>query len=191
MDKSFQKHDGPFVRALDVALASFNVHRQAYYSGTFIGNHVHCTLKVTKLILMNTFTNENLQPENLNWLCTSITLLANRYDPRIRSRAAEISRKLRVAFELFAACHNIYDKLQVTDAEIHTLGKFFCRQYSFRTLILFRPEYSQVYGELPDNFCHFDNHPQDAYARGPCHPMALRMARWIRADGGAGSRIYP
>ncbi len=103
----------------------FDVHRQAYYSGTFISNHVHRTLKVTKLILMNTFTNENLQPENLNWLCTSITLLANGYDPRIRSRAAEISRKFRVAFELFAACHNIYDKLQVTDAEIHTLGKFF------------------------------------------------------------------
>ncbi len=49
VEHSFQKHDGPFVQALDVALASFNVHRQAYYSGTFIGNHVHRTLKVKNM----------------------------------------------------------------------------------------------------------------------------------------------
>ena len=34
------------MKALDTALASFHVQRQAYYSGTFIGNHVHRTLKV-------------------------------------------------------------------------------------------------------------------------------------------------
>ena len=38
---------GPFVKALDKALATFHVQRQAYYSGIFIGNHVHRTLKVT------------------------------------------------------------------------------------------------------------------------------------------------
>ena len=46
MKKGFNKEDGPFVRALDKALSSFNVERQAYYSGTFVGNHVHRTLKV-------------------------------------------------------------------------------------------------------------------------------------------------
>ncbi len=46
--KGFEKEEGPFVRGLDAALASFNVVRQAYYSGTFIGNHVHQTLKVSK-----------------------------------------------------------------------------------------------------------------------------------------------
>ena len=46
LDSGFHKEEGPFVKALDVALASFNVHRQAYYSGTFVGNHVHRTLKV-------------------------------------------------------------------------------------------------------------------------------------------------
>ncbi len=46
--KGFEKAEGPFVRGLDAALASFNVARQAYYSGTFIGNHVHQTLKVSK-----------------------------------------------------------------------------------------------------------------------------------------------
>lgn len=40
------KEDGPFVRCLDKALADFNVERQAYYSGTFVGNHVHRALKV-------------------------------------------------------------------------------------------------------------------------------------------------
>ena len=44
--KGFERADGPFVRALDKALATFNVQRQAYYSGTFVGNHVHKCLKV-------------------------------------------------------------------------------------------------------------------------------------------------
>ena len=39
-----KKENGPFVKGLDTALVSFNVHRQAYYSGTFVGNHVHRTL---------------------------------------------------------------------------------------------------------------------------------------------------
>jgi hypothetical protein len=43
----FSRKDGPFVRALDDALASFNVHRQAYFSGSFVGNHIHRVLKVT------------------------------------------------------------------------------------------------------------------------------------------------
>lgn len=45
--KKFRKDEGPFVRALDKALQSFRVQRQAYYSGTFIGNHVHSSLKVS------------------------------------------------------------------------------------------------------------------------------------------------
>ena len=44
--KGFKIYDGPFVKTLDTALASFNEYRQAYYSGTFVGNHVHRTLKV-------------------------------------------------------------------------------------------------------------------------------------------------
>ncbi len=41
--KGFKLYDGPFVKELDTALASFNVRRQAYYSGTFVGNHAHRT----------------------------------------------------------------------------------------------------------------------------------------------------
>ena len=39
--KGFKVQDGPFVKTLDTALASFNVHRQAYYSSTFVGNDGH------------------------------------------------------------------------------------------------------------------------------------------------------
>lgn len=42
----FHTEEGPFAKALDDALASFNVQRQAYYSGSFVGNHVHRALKV-------------------------------------------------------------------------------------------------------------------------------------------------
>ena len=39
--KGFKIYVCPFVKTLDTALASFNVYRQAYYSGNFVGNHVH------------------------------------------------------------------------------------------------------------------------------------------------------
>ena len=46
IQKGFSVGDGPFVHCLDKALSSFNVQRQAYYSGPFVGNHVHRCLKV-------------------------------------------------------------------------------------------------------------------------------------------------
>lgn len=46
LNVGFHKEEGPFVKGLEDALASFHVQRQAYYSGTFVGNHVHRTLKV-------------------------------------------------------------------------------------------------------------------------------------------------
>ncbi len=36
--KGFKREDGPFVRTLDAALESFEVRRQSYYGGTFVGN---------------------------------------------------------------------------------------------------------------------------------------------------------
>lgn len=40
-EEGFPLEDGPFVRALDAALDSMHIQRQAYYGGTFIGNHAH------------------------------------------------------------------------------------------------------------------------------------------------------
>eukprot|EP00731_Ephydatia_muelleri_P005220 Em0002g1396a len=44
-NKEFAAHDGPFVQGLDNALQSFGVHRQQYFGGTFVGNHIHKALK--------------------------------------------------------------------------------------------------------------------------------------------------
>ena len=40
-DKEFA---GPFVKRLDEALQSFNIHRQKYLGGVLVGNHIHKTL---------------------------------------------------------------------------------------------------------------------------------------------------
>ena len=37
----FDMDDGPFCLALDKVLATFKVFREAYYGGTFTGNHAH------------------------------------------------------------------------------------------------------------------------------------------------------
>ena len=37
---------GPFVKQLDEALQSFNIHRQQYLGGVLVGNHIHKTLQV-------------------------------------------------------------------------------------------------------------------------------------------------
>ena len=41
------------MKNLDSTLASFHVCRQAYYSGTFVGNHIHTTLKVASTNLFS------------------------------------------------------------------------------------------------------------------------------------------
>ena len=53
LNKGFYKEEGPFVNSLEQALASFHVQRQAYYSGTFVGNHVHRALKVKIVNLLD------------------------------------------------------------------------------------------------------------------------------------------
>lgn len=45
--EGFPLEDGPFVRELDAALASINIHREAYYGGAFTGNHAHKCLQVS------------------------------------------------------------------------------------------------------------------------------------------------
>ena len=46
--KGFTMSDGPFVKGLDNALKTFNVHRQQYYGGIFVGNHIlQVHIKVT------------------------------------------------------------------------------------------------------------------------------------------------
>ncbi|KAL5515002.1 hypothetical protein EMCRGX_G000108 [Ephydatia muelleri] len=58
--REFPLNEGPFVKELDMALQSIDVHRQQYIGGTFVGNHVHKTLKLP----------------NINTLCSAICKLA-------------------------------------------------------------------------------------------------------------------
>ena len=64
--------EGPFNKGLDGALKSFHVQREAYYGGTFVGNHVHRYLKVYMYYNTNvhvnqfTFTNFKLNSFNIN-----------------------------------------------------------------------------------------------------------------------------
>ena len=44
--KKEPRNEGPFVKNLDRTLATFNVCRQAYCSGTFVGNHIHTALSL-------------------------------------------------------------------------------------------------------------------------------------------------
>ena len=40
------RQDNPLITAMDSTLQQFQVRRQAYFGGTFCGNHVHKCLKV-------------------------------------------------------------------------------------------------------------------------------------------------
>ena len=45
-ERKFALHGGPFVKGLEEALQSFNVHRQHYFGGVFVSHHIHKTLQV-------------------------------------------------------------------------------------------------------------------------------------------------
>ena len=50
-------------------------------------------------------------------------VLARRFSPSINQAAQQIARKFSVAFELFAKCHCVHDKSQVSAEEVTTLGE--------------------------------------------------------------------
>uniref|UniRef100_A0A1X7USZ9 Uncharacterized protein n=1 Tax=Amphimedon queenslandica TaxID=400682 RepID=A0A1X7USZ9_AMPQE len=87
VSKGFEKDEGLFVKSLDNALASFNVIRQAYHGGSFIGNHIHRALK----------------PHNIRTLCSAIMTTADslsRKDVELKGRAGEICTKYTDMFSL-------------------------------------------------------------------------------------------
>ena len=89
IDKGFERCDGPFVKALDSALASFNVERQAYYSGTFIGNHVHRCLQVCIVPHMYSSMIHNVafKPRYIDTVCTAVVETAEKLAPSLVSTA--------------------------------------------------------------------------------------------------------
>lgn len=109
---------------LDKTLRSFQVYRQAYYSGTFVGNHVHKSLKVSAdlSIFWLLLWIPPSQETNITTLCQSIVSLAQRVCPAFVPEATLLRDKFKKLFQLFACCHNIYDKNYVTDSEVTSLG---------------------------------------------------------------------
>ena len=101
------REDGPFVNCSDTGLSSFSVQRQAYYGGTFIGNHVHRCLKV------HMYNNNKpkcfilLQAKNIDTLCDAVVRDLNAH-PLLDS-ASNVQAKFKQVLELFAKCHNIYN----------------------------------------------------------------------------------
>jgi glutamine amidotransferase-like uncharacterized protein len=105
--KKFERTEGPFVRCLDASLATFNVERQAYYSGTFVGNHVHRALKA----------------ENTHTPCSAPLELATKICPELAPSAAIIKDTYLRAFTLLSSCHLEYNRKKMDDDDIKQLCK--------------------------------------------------------------------
>ncbi|CAI7992709.1 hypothetical protein GBAR_LOCUS1082 [Geodia barretti] len=104
IEEGFRMEEGPFIIGLDRALKGFNVQHEAYYGGTFVGNHVHRCLKA----------------ENINTLCQSVVTVAEECPPLLESATA-VCRQFVDTFTLFAACHNKYSNKYLSEATISTL----------------------------------------------------------------------
>ena len=108
--------EGPFVRSLDKALASFHVERQAYHGGSFIGNHVHRCLKVKKnenkrpLCYVTGFILCSTQPHNAHTLCSAPVALAQQMCTQLVPHAESVRDRFERAFLLFGECHTMYNK---------------------------------------------------------------------------------
>eukprot|EP00731_Ephydatia_muelleri_P009645 Em0005g231a len=108
--REFPLNEGPFVKELDMALQSIGVHRQQYFGGTFVGNHVHKTLKLP----------------NINTLCSAICKLAESSLPQQSEMVATRTMIILNAFSKFAKCHSIYDQNFIDEAQVHELGRTIC-----------------------------------------------------------------
>ena len=85
----------------------------AYHSGSFVGNHVHLTLKV-HVWYNNNYGNVQIH-DSVGHIFT-----ASEHEGRGPSI---VQRTFSVAFDLFSKCDNIYNKCVVTEEEIACLGK--------------------------------------------------------------------
>lgn len=129
--EEFDIEDGPFCRALDNALASFKVCREAYYGGTFTGNHAHKCLKVGNNIYCMLPTTckmlVNTQEVNINILCLSITTTAEERCEDMLPKARDVAQQFQKIFTLFSECHTVYSgRTNLTDQDLADLGKKTC-----------------------------------------------------------------
>lgn len=126
VQERFCERDGPFVRGLETAMSIFHVQRQAYYSGSFISNHVHQTLQVC--ILQHTHTqfiytrmcihkhiSHSLTISTDTLVASLDEIAAKQPDIRIKDEAHAVAEKFKLIFTLFGNCHKLYNKFELTD----------------------------------------------------------------------------
>ena len=117
LQKGFPLKDGPFFNQLDVALQSFNVERQSYYGGVFIGNHVHAQDIAGTLVYISVkgptlYHCANVlctQPKNIKTLCNSLAKVVVNAEPSLTADILKTSDTFQNILEMFATCHKLYD----------------------------------------------------------------------------------
>ena len=129
---AFEKANGPLPVHLDEVLKKMNVERQAYHGKSFIGNHVHTCGKVAQILPLEQEFVESQnsiefffwQEDNIIKLCSAVVTKTVELCPSFLSQAREISVKFKQVFQLFAACHFVYDSADyLNDSNIDKLGK--------------------------------------------------------------------
>lgn len=192
VNKGFNLEDGPFVKGLDASLKSFKVERQAYYGGTFIGNHVHKCLKVCVAFCftINDSTFHYIfQDSNSQTLCNSILDTAIRLCPSLTSEAGSVCDKFKLGFSLFGCCHRLYNGNKLSDEDINELGIIIFKNatcISTFFLVIFRNLHPHLHGLFPKNIPWRKCNSQDALTGGTHVALAKEVAPWIWHDGRAG-----
>ncbi len=105
-------------------LQEFEVARQAYYGGTFVGNHVQKCLQVQHTsIMIPTLTLSLLV--YVDKMCHSVVEIAQQQPSMdVREHAELIYLTFRDAFTLFEGCHSPYTGSTLSSTECDQLGKY-------------------------------------------------------------------
>lgn len=106
-----------------------HVHREAYYGGTFTGNHAHKCLKVNYgtetcgYAILITSTHK-FQAVNVDTISASIPKVASERCPEMEDAADAVASKYGRVFLLFSKCHvKLNSQDHFTQSDIATLRK--------------------------------------------------------------------
>lgn len=129
----FPAEDGPFIRALDETLGTMNVHREAYYGGTFTGNHAHKCLTVCGLLYMYTYYlhvqtqpfSNSFKPTNVDAICATLPRVATERCPDMDDMAQAVANKYGRALMLYSKCHGQFNSSNTfSDEALTSLRKY-------------------------------------------------------------------
>eukprot|EP00731_Ephydatia_muelleri_P023365 Em0015g948a len=86
---------------------AFGVHRQQYFGGTFVGNHIHKALK----------------PSNIECLSSCMVEVAKAKCPALVASATREQTGFRRSLSLLRQCHQIYDQNYIDESQCNELVK--------------------------------------------------------------------